>query len=94
MIDKIILAIVLMLGISACNSAAPGDIGNKQYKSQVVAASGVKLWTENCAQCHVIRPPESYSDAQWDVAVLHMRVRANLTADEASAIVKYLKAAN
>jgi len=94
MIYKISLPILLMLVISACNSAAPGDIGNKQSKSQVVTVSGVKLWVENCARCHVIRPPESYSDAQWDIAVLHMRVRANLTANEASAIVKYLKAAN
>ncbi len=56
--------------------------------------SGAKLWTENCGNCHNLRNPAGYSDAQWDVAVLHMRIRANLTAEESRAILDFLKAAN
>jgi len=55
---------------------------------------GAQLWAENCIRCHNIRSPESYTDAQWDVALLHMRVRANLLAYEHRAIAEFLKSGN
>ena len=62
----------------------------------IVGASkgGAQLWAENCTRCHNMRRPTSYSDAEWEVAMHHMRVRANLTADEHKKIVEYLKSAN
>jgi mono/diheme cytochrome c family protein len=56
--------------------------------------SGAQLWAENCARCHNLRAPGSYSDAQWDIAAMHMRERANLTGYEERAILKFLKSAN
>jgi hypothetical protein len=56
--------------------------------------SGVQLWSDNCARCHNGRPPEEFSGAQWDVIVHHMRLRANLTGEEAREIVAFLKASN
>ena len=56
--------------------------------------SGVQLWSENCTRCHNGRPPEEFSGAQWDVIVHHMRLRANLTGEEAREIVAFLKASN
>jgi hypothetical protein len=35
-----------------------------------------------------------YSDAQWDVIVHHMRLRANITGQEQRAIVQFLKSSN
>jgi hypothetical protein len=55
---------------------------------------GAMLWGENCGRCHNVRSPESLSDSQWDVAVMHMRTRANLSASEAEKIVEFLKSAN
>jgi len=78
----------LFLLISACSLAT------QKQDAQITQKAGVQLWAENCSSCHNMRPPDSYSDAQWDVAVLHMRVRANLTAIEARSIAKYLKSAN
>jgi mono/diheme cytochrome c family protein len=57
-------------------------------------ASGSKLWAQNCARCHNVRSPDAYTDAQWEVATMHMRIRANLTAQEHHAIVEFLKSAN
>ncbi|HXT41630.1 MAG TPA: hypothetical protein VN887_16605 [Candidatus Angelobacter sp.] len=57
-------------------------------------ASGAKLWAQNCGHCHNIRTPTFYSDSQWEVVVLHMRVRANLTADEHKEILAFLKSAH
>ena len=61
------------------------------------AAAGQKgalLWAQTCGHCHNIRSPSSYSDAQWDITMLHMRVRANLTAEEHREITAFLKSAH
>jgi hypothetical protein len=54
--------------------------------------SGAQLWAENCIRCHNIRSPGSLSPAQWEVAMMHMRVRANLTPEEHKKILEFLKA--
>jgi hypothetical protein len=55
---------------------------------------GSELWGENCTRCHNARPPQYYSDAQWDTIVHHMRLRANLTGEEARKIAEFLRSAN
>ena len=64
-------------------------------KTESVAASsgkgGAELWAENCVRCHNIRSPSSYSPAQWEVVMMHMRVRANLTPEEHKKILGFLK---
>lgn len=55
---------------------------------------GALLWGENCGRCHNVRPPSSLTDTQWELAVLHMRTRANLTEVETDKIIQFLKAAN
>ncbi len=63
--------------------------------SEVSAAkSGAQLWGENCLRCHNTPSPATFSDPEWDVAVLHMRVRANLTEEEAVKVAEFLKSAN
>jgi len=52
---------------------------------------GAELWAENCIRCHNIRSPSSYSPAQWEVVMMHMRVRANLTPEEHKKILEFLK---
>jgi len=88
----VFLAVLFLL--TACSSATPLQQQGDGLTPQSRTTNGVQLWADNCARCHNMRPPESYSDAQWDVAVMHMRVRANLTAEDANAIVQYLKSAN
>jgi hypothetical protein len=53
--------------------------------------SGQEIWSMNCQRCHNLRPSTMYSDAQWDVIVHHMRVRANITGAEQRAIADFLK---
>src|SRR5207249_6884326 len=52
---------------------------------------GAQLWAENCIRCHNIRSPSNYSPAQWEVVMMHMRVRANLTPEEHKKILEFLK---
>lgn len=63
--------------------------------SQISAAKGgAQLWGENCLRCHNAPSPETFSDTEWDVAVMHMRIRANLTDEESVKVVEFLKIAN
>lgn len=55
---------------------------------------GPQLWAQNCMRCHNFRSPKSLSDREWDIAIHHMRVRANLTAEESEAILIFLKSFN
>ena len=53
--------------------------------------SGAQLWAETCVRCHNIRSPSSLSPAQWEVAMMHMRIRANLTPEQQKKILEFLK---
>ena len=58
-----------------------------------VTTGGI-MWSRRCGQCHDLRPPSEYSDAQWAVAVHHMRVRVPLTGEEQRDILAFLQASN
>jgi len=77
-----LLLVVLTMYSSACASSAQ------------TGKSGSQLWAENCGRCHNVRSPASYSDEQWEVASMHMRIRANLTEEEHRKIEQFLKAGN
>lgn len=62
--------------------------------TEKVGASGSQLWSENCARCHNMRSPSSYSDTEWTVVMHHMRLRAKLTSEEHTKILEFLKSAN
>lgn len=82
--------VALAIGCASSDSKAPALMKSGQESGKGAA----QLWSENCARCHNSRSPSSYSDAEWDVAVHHMRVRACLTAEEHKKIVEFLKAGN
>ncbi len=69
-------------------------LSNCNVSNEIKAKSGAQLWGENCLRCHNNPSPETFSDVEWDVAVMHMRIRANLTDEEAKKIAKFLKTAN
>lgn len=83
-------------GQRTATGASAGSVKGSEGAEPAAALeySGAQLWDMNCAQCHNNRNPKDYSDAQWDVAVLHMRIQARLTAEEERKIVQFLKAAN
>ena len=57
-------------------------------------ARGAKSWSENCGRCHNIRDPKELRDDQWRAAVMHMRVRANLTGQDTRDILAFLQGSN
>ena len=53
--------------------------------------TGQELYALNCNRCHAERYATERTPGQWKTLLLHMRVRANLPADQAKAILKYLQ---
>jgi mono/diheme cytochrome c family protein len=55
---------------------------------------GAKLWPVYCSQCHNARPGSEFAPYQWDAIMMHMRTQANLPAQDARAVLEYLKASH
>lgn len=96
-----VMVVAVGLTLASCstpkNSAANGSStvhANATPPKPSAMAGGADLWAQNCVHCHNVRSPSSYSDAQWEVVMLHMRVRANLTAEEHRRILAFLKSAH
>ncbi len=93
-------AMVLLIFASASWNVFAGSKASRETATESSSAvtsassmqlSGQELWSMNCQRCHNMRSPAMYSDAQWDVIVHHMRVRANITGAEQRAIADFLK---
>ena len=68
-----------------CLSASPLLAGDNSKKTAIDPDDAYK---NNCLRCHGTVP--QYSPRQTATIVIHMRVRANLTAEETQAILQYL----
>ena len=93
-------ALILLIFASFIWTAFAGPKENRKTATESSSAlssdsymglSGEELWSNNCMRCHNLRPATMYGNAQWDVIVHHMRLRANITGQEQRAIVEFLK---
>lgn len=76
----------------ARSSADPeGEPARSNSTSTLGAA---QLWSQRCSQCHYPRDAGTFSQDQWKIIMLHMRVRANLTAADHQAILEFLTPAH
>jgi len=53
--------------------------------------TGPELYSMHCMRCHPERYPNERTSAQWKTILTHMRVRANLPAEQARKLLKYLQ---
>jgi len=67
------------------------DSSKKKSKAASIKLSGAELYSMHCNRCHPERYPTERTAAQWKTILLHMRVRANLPAEQAREILKYLQ---
>ena len=78
---------------NATNAPAGKQAPSKQAPAKPAAKklTGAELYAINCNRCHPERYPTEFNSSQWKTVMLHMRVRANLPADQAKQILKYLQ---
>ena len=96
MIAMSLAAGMLSVGAIVTGGCATTPTASATTRPASLAAekSGAQLWTDNCMRCHNLRGPETYSAMQWEVAMHHMRLRANLTGQETRKITEFLKSAS
>lgn len=87
------LAATILFGVAALFGTANADEPATEV-DPLMFAKGAKAWTETCSRCHNMREPTELRDDQWRAAVMHMRVRAGLTGEEAELILKFLQESN
>jgi cytochrome c5 len=77
---------------SGTNSVQPKASSPDTKKAPVKRQlSGAELYSMHCNRCHPERYPTERTAAQWKTIMLHMRVRANLPAEQARTVLKYLQ---
>jgi hypothetical protein len=67
------------------------DSSKTKEKTPPRKLSGAELYSMHCNRCHPERYPTERTAAQWKTILLHMRVRANLPAEQSRTILKYLQ---
>jgi hypothetical protein len=90
----LVLAQIIVGGCASTREPKSAGPTGEPAPKTASGKGGAELWAVNCPHCHKIRSPNFYNDAQWDVAMMHMRVRSNLTAEEARKILVFLKSAD
>ena len=78
-------------GADAKPEPAPKPEKKTEKKAEKKKLSGAELYQIHCSRCHPERYATERTEAQWKTIMLHMRVRANLPADQAKAVQKYLQ---
>jgi mono/diheme cytochrome c family protein len=78
-------------GADAKPEPTPKPEKKTEKKAEKKKLSGAELYQTHCSRCHPERYATERTEAQWKTIMLHMRVRANLPADQAKAVQKYLQ---
>lgn len=86
------LLLILLLALWSGAVLRPCIAAESSSEKRQLFREGSKLWPVYCAQCHNARPGSQFAPYQWNAILMHMRTQANLPAQNARAILEYLKA--
>lgn len=86
-----VLAALTIAGVSALPIRARAQEGPSPAERRALFMRGAELWPIYCNTCHNARPGPEFSPAEWNMIIMHMRSQANLPAEDARAILEYLK---
>jgi CxxC motif-containing protein (DUF1111 family) len=84
------LAVVAAIAYAVASVALARDAEPRPKKK----LTGEQLYAINCNRCHAERYATERTDAQWKTVMIHMRTRAQIPAEDAKAILKYLQENN
>ena len=90
-----IIIVLLMAALAAgsiCRVSRAEEISKTEQRR--LFRTGAKLWPVYCSQCHNARPGSEFAPYQWNAIMMHMRTQANLPAQDARAVLEYLKASH
>ena len=87
---KALAASMLLAALGPFYGSANAQTLSKSEKRQLIM-TGAKLWPIYCNQCHNARPPGEKAPHEWDQEIMHMRTLGNIPAQDARALLEYLK---
>ena len=87
-------AFAVSIGLALTCLSGTVVLADSNDMKPVKKLDGEQLYAINCSRCHTERYPTERTDAQWKTILMHMRIRANIPADQAKKILKYLKENN
>ena len=92
---RLVFVLMIIAALLQMNAQKKGEAQPKAQaaqKNSTAAASqtsdrGERVFRENCSRCH--NAPEGFSPRISGTIVRHMRVRANLSAKDAQALMRF-----
>ena len=84
------IGLVILLGSVGASSAFAAS--EKDDMEQF--ARGAQKWSNTCMRCHNMRDPQEFSDQEWRPVIMHMRIRAGLTGQDAEDILAFMQKSN
>lgn len=88
------LVLILALGALAAGTPRAATAQQAQAPDPELIARGAQIYGSNCARCHNLRSPAEYNDINWRTIIAQMRARANLTREQARAVLSFVQATN
>lgn len=85
-----ILGVTAMLAAIASASSAQTS-ASSEAERRALFLRGAQLWPIYCNTCHNARTGAEFSPAEWGMIMMHMRTQANLTPEDARAVLEYLQ---
>lgn len=80
--------------VGSCANRQSVDAVTDAVSSQGLVTRGAEIYGYSCGRCHNARSAVERTDRSWETIVDHMRVRANLTGQEARAVTAFMRALN
>ena len=94
-LSTIFFLVVVLSQCASQKTSSNNDVEvQKRVPEYVLQKSGAQLWAESCGRCHNTASPSTFGDVDWDVAMKHMEIRAQLTRIEAEKIREFMQSAN
>lgn len=85
------IVFVALAGIAA---STPAPVAAQEESARRLVERGERLFERTCMRCHNEMEPDERTNRQWQMIVPQMRELANITREEARAIIAYLIAMN
>ncbi len=90
------IVISMLFAMMVVGSLGGRAWGQEQTKEEAarrqLIRQGARLWPMYCSTCHNARTPGEKAPYEWDMVIMHMRSLGNIPAEDARALVEYLKA--
>jgi hypothetical protein len=83
------ILLALMALVPRCLTARAQTMTKAERRELI--KEGAKLWPIYCNQCHNARSPGEKAPHEWDQEIMHMRTLGNIPAQDARALLEYLK---